>query len=155
MDLASVPEAEWEAIASLGFDAVWLMGVWERSPAGIDDRGLRTRRSSRLPPCPARLHVRGRGRLPVLHPRLRGGRAPRWADRSAAARAALARRGLGLILDFVPNHVAPDHPWADAHPEYFVRGSDDELERDPGSFVRVRDGVWRTGATPTFPPGRT
>ena len=30
----------------------------------------------------------------------------------AAARAALAERGLGLILDFVPNHVAPDHPWA-------------------------------------------
>ena len=35
VDLASVPDAEWEAIASLGFDAVWLMGVWERSPAGI------------------------------------------------------------------------------------------------------------------------
>ena len=35
VDLGSVPDAEWEAIASLGFDAVWLMGVWERSPAGI------------------------------------------------------------------------------------------------------------------------
>src|SRR5881628_1506103 len=33
--LAGVPAAEWEAIAALGFDAVWLMGVWERSPAGI------------------------------------------------------------------------------------------------------------------------
>ena len=35
LTLATVPEREWEAIASLGFDAVWLMGVWERSPAGI------------------------------------------------------------------------------------------------------------------------
>ena len=35
VDLAHVPEAEWDRIASLGFDAVWLMGVWERSPAGI------------------------------------------------------------------------------------------------------------------------
>ena len=33
--LATVPEQEWDAIAALGFDAVWFMGVWERSPAGI------------------------------------------------------------------------------------------------------------------------
>ena len=35
IDLASVPAAEWDSIAALGFDAAWLMGVWERSPAGI------------------------------------------------------------------------------------------------------------------------
>jgi hypothetical protein len=29
----------------------------------------------------------------------------------ARARQALAARGMGLILGFVPNHVAPDHPW--------------------------------------------
>src|SRR4051794_35556974 len=33
--LGEVPAREWDAIAALGFDAVWLMGVWERSPAGI------------------------------------------------------------------------------------------------------------------------
>src|SRR5512139_1929251 len=33
--LDSVPEKEWDAIADMGFDAVWFMGVWERSPAGI------------------------------------------------------------------------------------------------------------------------
>ena len=33
--LADVPGREWDAVAQLGFDAVWLMGVWERSPAGI------------------------------------------------------------------------------------------------------------------------
>ena len=35
IDLASVPSCEWDAIAAYGFNAVWLMGVWERSPAGI------------------------------------------------------------------------------------------------------------------------
>jgi len=35
VDLASVPAAEWDTLAALGFDAVWLMGVWERSPAGV------------------------------------------------------------------------------------------------------------------------
>jgi len=33
--LSTVPEKEWDAIAAHGFDAVWFMGVWERSPAGI------------------------------------------------------------------------------------------------------------------------
>ena len=36
--LASVPAAEWDALSALGFDAVWLMGVWERSPRGIEDQ---------------------------------------------------------------------------------------------------------------------
>src|SRR3954467_3672821 len=35
IELGSVPPQEWDAIAALGFDAVWLMGVWERSPAGV------------------------------------------------------------------------------------------------------------------------
>ena len=45
----------------------------------------------------------------------------------AAARAALADRGVRLLVDFVPNHVAPDHPWLTEHPEYFVRGTADDL----------------------------
>ena len=35
IDLASVPGSDWDAVAALGFDVVWLMGVWERSPVGI------------------------------------------------------------------------------------------------------------------------
>jgi len=35
VNLSSVPATEWDAIAKFGFDAVWFMGVWERSPAGI------------------------------------------------------------------------------------------------------------------------
>ena len=30
--LGDVPDAEWDAIAKRGFDVVWLMGVWKRSP---------------------------------------------------------------------------------------------------------------------------
>ena len=35
IDLGSVPARYWDQIADLGFDGVWLMGVWQRSPAGI------------------------------------------------------------------------------------------------------------------------
>ena len=33
--LDEVPAADWDALAALPVDAVWLMGVWERSPAGL------------------------------------------------------------------------------------------------------------------------
>lgn len=31
----SIPAGQWDTIPELGFDAVWFMGVWERSPIGI------------------------------------------------------------------------------------------------------------------------
>src|SRR5262249_62231995 len=33
--LADVAAADWDAVTPAGVDAVWLMGVWERSPAGV------------------------------------------------------------------------------------------------------------------------
>jgi uncharacterized protein with von Willebrand factor type A (vWA) domain len=33
--LSSVPSEEWNYLSTLGADAIWLMGVWERSAAGI------------------------------------------------------------------------------------------------------------------------
>jgi hypothetical protein len=33
--LSTVPAGEWDTLSSLGVDALWFMGVWERSPKGI------------------------------------------------------------------------------------------------------------------------
>ena len=33
LTLADVPASFWEKIQKMGFDAVWLMGVWKHSPA--------------------------------------------------------------------------------------------------------------------------
>mgnify|MGYP000026059254 CR=1 FL=1 len=43
----------------------------------------------------------------------------------------LHRRGLRLLLDFVPNHTGLDHPWVEQHPEFYVQGSPADLERIP------------------------
>jgi hypothetical protein len=42
------------------------------------------------------------------------------------------------MLDFVPNHMAPDHVWLDPHPEYFVAGSEDDLARQPKNYLRLK-----------------
>ena len=35
LSLGTVPAEEWDGLASLNVDAVWLMGVWGRSPCGL------------------------------------------------------------------------------------------------------------------------
>ena len=50
-------------------------------------------------------------------------------DALRQARAELSARGRRLVLDFVPNHVAMDHPWALRHPEYFIHGNYEDLDR--------------------------
>jgi len=63
----------------------------------------------------------------------------------------LVNRGMNLVLDFVPNHVAPDHPWIIQHPEYFIRGSENDLISEPTSFINVRGTVCACGKDPFFP----
>ena len=151
IDLSSVPAAEWDNIANYGFDAVWLMGIWERSPAGIavanHNNNLLDEFRRTLPDfavednvgsayCIRRYVVDGHlGGPPAL----------------SVARAELAKRGIRLILDFVANHVAPDSPWVTEHPEYFIAGSEQDLRNDPGSYLRAGGRILAAGRDPNFP----
>ena len=152
MRLTDVPGDAWDALASYGFDAVWLMGVWERSPAGravsMRNESLLAEFRRLLPDFTAEDNVGSAYcvRDYVVDARL-GGR-----QGLAAARKELAKRGMRLILDFVPNHVAPDHPWASAHPEYFIQGTENDLAEKAGDFVRVGAHVLACGRDPYFPP---
>ena len=73
-------------------------------------------------------------------------------DGLAVARKMLADRGMRLILDFVPNHVAPDHPWVREHPEYFIQGNNDDLAQKPGEFFQANGNVLALGRDPYFAP---
>jgi len=149
--LSTVPEKEWDAIAAHGFDAVWFMGVWERSPAGIgiamQNEGLLEDFRRALPDFRPEDNVGSPYcvRNYIVDEHLGG------PTGLAAARAALAERGIRLILDFVPNHVAPDHPWVFEHPDYFIRGDSADLGRDPASFFEAGGNFFACGKDPYFP----
>lgn len=156
--LRDVPAAEWDEIARLGFDFVWLMGVWERSPVGrrffqLDapsfsgfDLALPGWSLSQIVGSPYSVHQ--------YRPDPRIGS---WADLDHA-REHLRARHIGLILDFVANHTAPDHPWASAHPEYFIRGSQEDFRRDPSAFFLQQTAaepiLFAHGRDPYFPAWR-
>jgi hypothetical protein len=150
--LADLPPDVWDGLAPEGADAVWLMGVWERSPAGLDvARGN------------AGLHREFRTALPDLAPEDVAG-SPYCVRRYVAdarlggpaglavARTELARRGLRLILDYVPNHVAPDHPAVHRHPEWFINGSAGDHAAAPDAWFEIDGRVLARGRDPYFPP---
>ena len=151
IDLSSVPSAEWDTIAANAFEAVWFMGVWERSPSGIaianTNHGLLEDFKRALPDFTPQDNVGSPYcvRNYSVDPHLGG---PKGLAR---ARRELSRRGLKLVLDFVPNHVAPDNPCASEHPQYFIRGSADDIRNDPASFLNVGGVIYACGRDPYFP----
>jgi hypothetical protein len=70
----------------------------------------------------------------------------------AVARRELAKRGMKLLLDFVPNHVAPDHRWVLEHSDYFIQGTSEEATNNPSSYIEVQGKFYACGKDPNFPP---
>jgi glycosidase len=142
-------------IAADGFDWVWLLGVWETGEAGRRvslSRPEWQREYHELLPdfvpddvCGSPFAVREY----VVHRDFGG---PRALER---LRKRLAERNLRLMLDFVPNHSAMDHPWIHARPELYVHGTEDDLAREPDNYWRAqtRAGarVLAHGRDPYFP----
>jgi hypothetical protein len=150
--LAEVGGTDWDRVTPDGVDAVWLMGVWERSPAGLA-----------LANANAELQASFRAALPDVRTddivgspycvrRYAVDAAFGGAEALVAARTALAERGVRLILDYVPNHVAPDHAWVTNNPDLFVLGNEDDLLAQPEAWLAADGRILAHGRDPYFPP---
>ena len=134
--LSNVPDSALDEIARPSIDIIWLMGVWTRSTWGHKN-ALRYKHEYR-------------GALPDLTDNDVIGSAYAIADYVveeriggrtglAALRKRLKARGLNLMLDYVPNHVAIDHPWLDMHADYIVQGKPEDVKNRPDDFfIRKR-----------------
>jgi glycosidase len=135
--LDDIPDAELDRLAKMGFDWVWFLSVWRTGAAGqrVSRANAEWRKEfeATLPDLRDE-DIAGSGFAITAYavPAALGGDAA-----LARLRRRLAERGLKLMLDFVPNHMALDHPWVESHPEYFVAGTDVDGAREPHNYVRV------------------
>ena len=129
---------EFVEISRLGFDAVWLMGVWQISEGA--------RRISKI----VSDDYEG---SPYAVPDYKFNR-----DLGGKSRfSALVRRahdaGLAVIVDFVSNHMAIDSEWIAERPDFFIRcdaGARRQLTSE--YFLHESGEVIAFGRDPHFPP---
>jgi hypothetical protein len=150
-----IPDSALDRLAESGFDWIWLLGVWQIGPAGrqvsLSQPQWRIEYKNALPDfqdddvCGSPFAVRGYTVDCQLG----------TASGLRRLRQRLRDRGLRLLLDFVPNHTALDHPWVAQHPEYYVHGTERDIGQTPQNFSRLErsGGHWiiAHGRDPYFP----
>jgi glycosidase len=151
--LNEVPDDELDRLARLGFDWVWLLGVWRTGESGFkiahEDPDLRREYLTALSDlqendiCSSPFAITAYSVSPDL-----GGN-----HELELLRERLRERGLKLLLDFIPNHTARDHPWLILHPDYYVQGSEDQLLWQPFNFGYgpKDEKIFAFGRDPYFP----
>jgi hypothetical protein len=108
--LDQVPDEELQTLANRGLNALWLIGLWERSRASAHIKHMRGQ-----PDAVASAYS-------LFDYRIADDLGGDHAYRSLRDRA--ARYGLRLASDMVPNHMGIDSPWVVEHPEWFLSRHD-------------------------------
>jgi len=135
--LNNVPDREWDELQAKGFDCVWLMGIWERSPRSRqiarDHPGLQKEYGKAFPDWQPGDVVGSPYSIRAYRPDPNLGS---W-EQLEEVLGKLHARGMKLILDFVPNHTALDHEWTSGHPEYYIQGTSRDATNSPSAFFSV------------------
>lgn len=154
--LATIPERDWHLLKDRGMDVVWLMGIWKRSP----DSGERARGEPSLADeCRSILPdfvIEDITGSPYAVFDYRPDSLFGSFDDLRTLKKALEDLGLFLVLDFVPNHTACDHPWTERHSDFYVRKKTAEKHDCGEGFFRAGHDPERPciahGRDPYFPP---
>ncbi len=153
--LDDIPDAELDRLAEQGFDWIWMLSVWQTGAAGRLVSRTSAAWRKEFSDTLADLiddDIGGSGFAITgytVHEDLGGDEAlARLRDR-------LRRRGMRLMLDFVPNHTGLDHPWVLDHPEYYITGTELDLAREPHNYIWITrkpgDLLLAYGRDPYFP----
>ncbi len=136
--LDDIPEAELDRLAELGFDWIWFLSVWQTGSGAqqVSRNNPEWRHEFRetLPDL-SEDDIAGSGFAITgytVHQNLGGDAA------LARLRERLGKRGLKLMLDFVPNHLGLDHLWIESYPDYFIQGTEHDLASAPQNYTRVK-----------------
>lgn len=105
--LDQIPDEELDTLARWGFTGLWLIGLWQRSPASQRIKQL-TGNPDALPSAYSLYDY-------SIAPDLGGEEASRILSERAL------RRGIRMASDMVPNHMGIDSPWVVNHPDWFVQ----------------------------------
>ncbi len=104
--LDQIPDEELEALARWGFSGLWLIGLWERSPAS-----WRIKQLCGNPEAVASAYS-------IFDYQIAADLGGEEALQNLKERA--WRRGIRLASDMVPNHMAIDSRWVMEHPDWFI-----------------------------------
>jgi glycosidase len=104
--LDQIPDEELDALARRGFTGLWLIGLWERSPAS-----RRIKQMMGNPEAVASAYS-------VFDYRIADDLGGEVAYENLRNRA--WQRGIRLASDMVPNHMGIDAQWVIEHPDWFV-----------------------------------
>ncbi|MCC6175848.1 MAG: alpha-amylase [Chloroflexi bacterium] len=145
--LDEIPEEELDRLARWGFTGLWLIGVWERSPASQRIKQL-TGNPEAVPSAYSLYDY-------VIANDLGG------PDAYERLKERAWRRGIRMASDMVPNHVGITSKWIYEHPDWFIAldynpypwytyGGPD-LSQDPGVGIFIEDHYYdRTDAAVAF-----
>jgi glycosidase len=153
--LDDIPDAELDRLAARGFDWIWLLGVWQTGAAAqaVSRSNPEWRAEFQGTLSDLQEDDIGGSCFAVTGYAVHGNLGGNAAMKRLRKR--LAKRNLRLMLDFVPNHMAPDHLWSEQHPEFLVGGTEEDLARAPHNFYQVQTQagprILAYGRDPYFP----
>jgi glycosidase len=145
--LDQIPDEELDTLACWGFTGLWLIGLWERSPAS-----QKIKQRTGNPEALASAYA-------IYDYVIAGDLGGEVAYQNLKDRA--WQRGIRMASDMVPNHMGIDSKWAMEHPDWFMqldycpfpsyRFTGPDLSWNDRVGIYIEDGYWdRTDAAVVF-----
>ena len=145
--LDQIPDEELDYLRDSGFTALWLIGLWERSPASKRIKNLCGNPDAES----SAYSLKGY----EISSRIGG-----W-EALFNLKNRCWERGIRLASDMVPNHTGLDSDWMKYHSNYFIQQpyppfpsytyNGENLSEDPDLDIRIEDHYYnRTDAAVTF-----